>query len=189
MYLSATQAPFQRVRALLRSTLPSDQLTRAVRKAVAARNADIPVEPVVSIDSLVSDSLVSERVTALTLTSFSVLALLLAALGLVSVLAHYVAQRTREIGVRMALGASGRRVMASVLGRSACMVGPGLVAGVLAALAVTKVLTSFLHGIRSTDPFTFAGVTVLLAVVALAASAWPAWHAARVDPVRALRGE
>jgi putative ABC transport system permease protein len=188
-YISATQAPLQRVRALFRSALPADQLTRAVRKAVAARTAEIPVDPVVSVDSLISDSLVSERVTTLTLAAFSVLALLLAALGLFGVLSHYVAQRTHEIGVRMALGANAHRVVATVLWRSALMVGPGLVAGLLAALAATKVLTGFLHGVRPTDPFTFACVTAMLALTALAASAWPAWNASRVDPVRALRGE
>ncbi|HSK11180.1 MAG TPA: FtsX-like permease family protein, partial [Vicinamibacterales bacterium] len=189
VYVSAGQVPLRRVRALLRSTLPPEQLTRAVRAAVASRHAGIPVNPVVSVDSLLAGSLVSQRVTTGTLAAFSVLALLLAALGLYGVLTHYVAQRTHEIGVRMAIGASAGRVIADVLWRSALMVGPGLVAGILAALAATRLLTTFLHDVRPTDPLTFAAVTAILALVAFAASAWPAWRASRVDPVRALRGE
>jgi ABC-type antimicrobial peptide transport system permease subunit len=173
----------------LRSGLPADLLTREVRRVVAAANADLPVAPVVSIESLVADALVPERVTTLTLGAFSLVALLLAALGLYGVLAHDVGQRTHEIGVRMALGAGAGRVMADVLRRSALMVGPGLVFGVLSALAGTTVIEKSLHGVRPTDAVTFASVVAVLALVAFAASAWPAWRASRTDPVRALRGE
>ncbi len=188
-YLPATQAPLQRARALLRTTLAPEDITRAVRKAVAARNPDLVVRPAVRVETLISDSLLSQRTTTAVLTAFSVLALLLAALGLYGVLAHHVAQRSQEIGVRMALGASVGRIVAGVLRRSMLMVLPGLVVGVLAALAGTKLIGGLLHGVSPADPLTFAGVTGMIAMVALAASAWPAWRAAGVDPVRALRGE
>jgi ABC-type antimicrobial peptide transport system permease subunit len=155
------------------------------------------------MDSLLAGSLVSQRVTTGTLAAFSVLALLLAALGLYGVLTHYVAQRTHEIGVRMAIGAGAGRVMRRRLVAERVMVGPGLVAGILTALAATNVMSGFvgqdqvhqqhvglsLHGVGPADSLTFAAVTGLLALVALAASAWPAWRASHVDPVRALRGE
>jgi predicted permease len=202
-YVSTNQSPLPRARVLMRSGLPPEQLTRAVRKAIAARNADLVVNPVVTIDSLLADSLFSQRVTALTILGFAGLALLLAALGLYGVLAHDVARRTHEIGVRVALGAGAGRVMRQVLWRSASMVGPGIVTGLLAALAVTRVMSRFVgqdqvhqqqaalfpHGVAPVDPLTVAAVTGLLALVALAASARPAWRASHVDPVRALRGE
>ena len=189
VYASANQAPLQRMKILLRSTLPPRQITDAVRKLVAARNRDIPVDPLVRMDDIVGESLAPQRVTTVTLTTFSVLALLLSALGLYGVLAHYVTQRTHEIGVRMALGAGARRVMTHVLWRSALMVVPGLVVGLLASLAGTKLIAGFLYGIPAADPATFLAVSAGLALVAFAASAWPAWRAARIDPVTALRGE
>lgn len=89
----------------------------------------------------------------------------------------------------MALGAEARRVIASVLWRSARMIGAGLAIGVVTALAATRVLADFLYGVQPTDPLTFVSVAGLLALVGMAASTWPAWRASRVDPVRALRGE
>ena len=203
VYTSVSQSPLPRARVLMRSGIPPEQLTRAVRRAIAARNADLVVNPVVTIDSLLADSLFSRRVTALTVLGLAGLALLLAALGLYGVLAHDVARRTHEIGVRVALGAGAGRVMKQVLWRSASMVGPGIAAGLLAALATTTVMSRFvgqdaaqqhraglvLDGVGRADPLTMAAVTGLLALVALAASAWPAWRASHVDPVRALRGE
>jgi ABC-type antimicrobial peptide transport system permease subunit len=189
VYLSANQRGLRSLRILIRSTLPPSQITETVRKLVARRNPDIPVEPLVSVETMIGDSLVSQRVTAATLTAFSVVALLLAALGLYGVLTHYVAQRTHEIGVRMSLGAQSRTIVAHVLTRSAWMVGPGIVIGLAAALAATRLVEDFLYGVPRTDPATFAAVSAGLALVAFAASAWPAWRASRVDPVRALRGE
>ena len=189
VYVSANQEPYQRLKILMRSSLPPQQLTEAVRRLVAARNPEIPVDPLERMEDIVGQSLTPQRVTTVTLTTFSVLALLLSALGLYGVLTHYVTERTHEIGVRVALGAAAGRVVAHVLRRSALMVVPGLIAGVAASLAGTRLIAGFLYGVPPTDPVTFAAVGTGLLLVALAASAWPAWRAARIDPVRALRGE
>ena len=190
VYLSANQAPLRmRANVLLRTTLAQDQLTRAVRRIVAARDPEIPVDPLVSMDAVIGNSLVPQRVTAVTLTAFSVIALLLASLGLYGVLTHYATERRHEIGVRMALGADARSVVTSVLRRSALMVVPGLAVGLVASLAGTRLVAGFLYGVPRTDPWTFAGVSAGLALVAAAASVVPAWRASRVDPVQALRGE
>jgi putative ABC transport system permease protein len=123
------------------------------------------------------------------LALFSAVALLLASLGLYGVLAYYVTQRTHEIGVRMALGAGTRTVLAHVLGRSGLMVIPGLGLGLVGAFAGTRLIERMLYDVAPTDAVAFATATACLAAVALAASAWPAWRAARIDPVQALRGE
>lgn len=109
--------------------------------------------------------------------------------ALFGVLSYYVTERAHEIGVRVALGAAGGRVVRLVLRRSALMVVPGLIAGVVASLASTRLIASFLYGVPPNDPLTFVAVSAGLSLVALAASAWPAWRAARIDPVKALHGE
>jgi putative ABC transport system permease protein len=189
VYVSANQAPQGRLKILVRSTLPPQQLTETLRKLVAARDPDIPVDPLERMEDIVGQSVAPQRVTATTLTVFSVLALLLTALGLYGVLAHYVAARTHETGVRMALGAGARRVVTEVLWRSARMVVPGLAVGLLASLAGTRLIAQFLYGVPPTDPVAFVAVCAGVSLVAFAASIWPAWRAAGVDPVQALRHE
>jgi putative ABC transport system permease protein len=189
VYISANQAPYDAMKILIRSTLPPRQITDAVRKVVAARNPELPVDPLERMEDIVGQSLAPQRVTTVTLTTFSLLALLLASLGLYGVLTHYVTERTHEIGVHMALGAAAGRVVTNVLRRSALMVVPGLIVGVLASLAGTRLVAGFLYGVPPTDPATFLAVSAGLSLVACAASAWPAWRAARIDPVKALRGE
>jgi putative ABC transport system permease protein len=164
-------------------------LHQAVRRVVSARNPEVAVDPLVSLDEVVGEDLLPQRVTAITLGAFSGVALLLAALGLYGVLAYYVTQRTHELGVRIALGASVAVVLRHVLWRSVLMVGPGLVIGVVAALAATPLIRRSLYEVEPTDPLTFVGVSLCLATVAFGASVWPALRAARVNPVQALRGE
>jgi ABC-type antimicrobial peptide transport system permease subunit len=123
------------------------------------------------------------------LTAFAGLAIVLASVGLYGVIAYLVAQRTHEIGVRMALGARSRDVLRMVLGHGLRLVVIGVVLGLAGALALTRFLTGQLYGVRPTDPLTFVAVTVLLALVALAATWLPARRAARVDPMIALRNE
>ena len=189
VYISATQEPRGDMKILMRSALAPQQLTETVRKLVAARNPEIPVDPLERMEDIVGQSLAPQRVTTVTLTAFSVLALLLTSLGLYGVLAHYVTARTHEIGVRMALGAGAGRVVTHVLWRSALMVVPGLGVGLLASLAGTKLITRFLYGVPPTDPVTFVAVITGLLLVAFVASVWPASRAARIDPVQALRAE
>jgi putative ABC transport system permease protein len=186
---SATQFPMQEFYLLVRSALPAASLTESVRRIVQARSPDVPVEALVRMESVIGESLVAPRVTAVTTTAFSVIALFLAALGLYGVLAYYVTQRTREIGVRMTLGADARGIVWHLLCRSAWMVVPGLGVGVVGALAGSRLIAQFLYEVPPTDPVTYVGVSGGLALTALVASAWPAWRAARIDPSRTLRSE
>jgi predicted permease len=188
-YISSDQRSLRRANVMLRSGLAPESLARAVQKLVASKDPDIPIEPMASFDDIIGESLVPQRVTAMTLTAFSAVALLLAAIGLYGVLAYYVTQRTHEIGIRIALGAGAGVVLGHVIRRSAMMVVPGLAIGLAVAAAGSRLIAGLLYDVGPTDPATYAGVSVCLAAVALAASLRPALRAARIDPVRALRGE
>jgi predicted permease len=136
-----------------------------------------------------SDSLARERVLALLSALFGGLALLLAMVGLYGVMSYNVARRGSEIGIRMALGCARARVVRMVLGEAAGLVAAGLMVGTLLALAGTRFVASFLYGMSPTDGLTFALSATVLALVGLGASALPAWRAARVEPMSALREE
>ncbi len=136
---------------------------------------------------MVSRSLGTQRFSALLLGGLALLALLLAAVGIYGVLSYLVGQRTREIGVRMALGASSRQVLQMVVGQGLVAVALGLGVGIAGALALSRVVRSLLDNVSPTDPVAFAVAPVVLALVALAASMLPARRASRLDPVRALR--
>jgi putative ABC transport system permease protein len=190
MYATAYQFPrAMGLNLVVRTSLDPQSLVGTVRRLVAARNPDVPVENLVGLDDLIGQSLAADRVIAITLSLFSAAALLLASLGLYGVLAYYVTRRTHEIGVRMALGADARSVLTHVLARSASMVIPGLAVGLAGALAGTRLIERMLYDVAPTDAIAFATATACLAAVALAATALPAWRAASIDPVQALRGE
>jgi len=189
VYTSFHQVTGTVMRFAVRATLPPSQLAETVRQTIVDRNRNVLVSNLATMDSVVADSLVSHRVTAITLTTFSVVALLLAALGLYSVLAYYVEQQTREISVRMALGAKPRVIVTQVVARAGLMVVPGLLLGMVASLAGARLIEHLLYEAPATDPATLLVVCGPLAVVAIAASAWPAWRASRIDPVHALRGQ
>ena len=189
MYAAQRQLPRMALNLMVRTDMDPQVVAGAVRTLVVKRDGDVAVENLLSLEQTIGDSLVPERVTAITLVLFSALALLLASLGLYGVLAYHVTQRTHEIGVRMALGADTRAVLADVLARSGLMVIPGLGLGLAGALAGTRLIERFLYGVPPNDPVAIAAATMCLAMAALAASALPAWRAARVNPVQALRGE
>jgi putative ABC transport system permease protein len=169
------------------------ELAGMVRQQVAALDQNIPVSPVLTMDEVLSGSLAPRRFNLLLLSAFAVVALLLAAVGIYGVLSYWVEQRTREIGIRMALGASASDIFRLVVFRAMSAVAVGLVAGVLVALALARLLSStlsgLLFGVRATDPATFAVVTLLLALVSLVACYVPARRAIRVEPTTALRFE
>src|SRR6266576_6178 len=161
----------------------------AVREQIRALDANLPVADVKTLRDQLDLSLFPSRVAAWTLGGFGVLALLLAAIGIYGVVSYSVARRTREIGVRMALGAKERDVLGLVLGEGLFIVAVGLVAGLMLAAAATRVVAGFLYGVGATDPLTFACVPLLLGSVALVASYIPARRATKVHPLVALRYE
>jgi putative ABC transport system permease protein len=148
-----------------------------------------PVSEVASMEQLMTKSLSRARFSMLLLSIFAGLALVLAAVGIYGVMAYTVAQRTREIGVRLALGAQQRDVLSMVLTGGGRLAAIGLSVGLVGSLAVNYLLRSQLYGVSSSDPVTYAMVAVLLGLVALAACYLPARRATRVDPLVALRYE
>jgi len=136
-----------------------------------------------------SDSVASQRFSMILLMVFAVLALLLAAVGIYGVISYVVGQRGHEIGIRMALGAQPQDILRLILGGGGKLAGIGVVLGLAAALGLTRLMASLLYGIGPTDPLTFAGVALLLMLVALAAAYIPARRAANLNPMAALRDE
>ena len=189
MYRSLHQVPSSVMRFAIRTAVSPESLTQTIRKLVLARDRDIPVQELTSMEQLISTSLSTRRATVVTLTIFSAVSLLLAAIGLYGVMAYYVAQRTFEIGLRMSLGADARGIMKLVVGRAAVMVSIGLLIGLAGALAGARLIRELLYETAPTDPLTLAGVSICLAAVCFAAAAAPAWRASRIQPVQALRNE
>jgi predicted permease len=164
-------------------------LSGAVREQLRALDRNLPVADVRTLEEQFDLSLLPARIAAWTLGGFGLLALALAAIGIYGVVSYTVAQRTREIGVRMALGARRADVLRLILGEGLSVVGVGLGLGLLLSFAVTRVLGGFLYGVTASDPLTFVGVPALLGSIALAAGYLPARRAAKVDPMVALRYE
>ena len=161
----------------------------AVKSAVASLDRDLPISRLFSMDRVIRDRMFEGRVYGAMFAVFGVVALLLASIGLYGVMSYGVAQRTQELGVRMALGAHVRDVLGLVLARGARLILLGVVIGVPAAFGLAQLLRGTLYGIRATDPFTFIMVPLVLGLVGLLASWVPARRATRVDPVEALRAE
>ena len=150
---------------------------------------DTPVINVTTIERLLGESMAERRFQTTLLGLFSTVALALAAIGIYGLMYHSVARRTHEIGVRIALGASARDVLALVVREGLLLAAVGVAAGLAGSFALTRALAGLLFGVTATDPVTFAGVAGMLLMVALAASLIPARRATRVDPMVALRYE
>jgi putative ABC transport system permease protein len=173
---------------LVRTKIRPENLVALVRGEIRELNRDIPITFRTMEDELAVLTL-QPRFNAVLIGMFSGIALLLATVGIYGVLSYSVTQRTREIGIRMALGAAQRDVIRMVAGNALRLAGAGIAIGLILVFALTRYLSSLLFEVRPTDPITLAGVCVLLAIIALAASWIPARHAARVDPLTALRDE
>ena len=174
---------------VLRTTQDPASITASARDAVHSIDPDLPIANVRTLASIVSNSMTEPLFSALLLAAFGGLALLLATIGMYGVISYGVAQRTEEIGIRMVLGARPRSVFGMVLSQGTRLAVLGIAMGVVAALAVTRVMNSFLYGVGATDPLTFAVVSLLLLAVALLACYVPARRAMKVHPMVALRHE
>ena len=189
IYFPHAQVASRRMNIVARTEGDPMAIAAALRSAVWRFDRDLAIPSLQTLEEVISGSLTARRFTLLLLGAFSALAMLLAAIGLYGVMAYAVAQRTREIGIRMALGAHPRDVLRLVLGQGMALTGVGLAIGIALALALGRSMSSLLYGLAPHDPATFAAVAMLLAGVAALASYIPARRAMRVDPVVALRYE
>jgi putative ABC transport system permease protein len=162
-------------------------LANAVRRAVSTVDRDQPVSHIETLEQALSDSVAALRFRTELLSAFSLLALILTAVGLYGVLSYSVTQRTHEIGIRVALGAERGQVMRLILGQGMALAVLGMAFGLLGALGLTRFMASLLYETRPTDPLSYVGVSLLLTTVAAVASYVPAHRASRVDPMVALR--
>jgi putative ABC transport system permease protein len=189
----ATFVPYRRfplnTTFVLRSTLPLTGLEHEIRRVVASIDPDVPMYELGTMTGAVAASMSQSRFYTLVLTAFAAIALLLATLGVYGVVSYAVSQQTRDFGIRIALGAGSHDVANLVLGRGAILILPGLAAGMLGALFLTRTISGLLFGIAPLDPPTLALVCVVFATVGAIASWLPARRAARVDPIIAMRAE
>jgi putative ABC transport system permease protein len=193
MYWPYTQVPDDGLRSsvslVVRATSDPAALTAAVRQAVLSVDPAQPVHNVKTMETVVAESIADHRLNTLLLGVFAALALLLAVIGVYSVISYQVAQNTRERGIRIALGAQALDVLRLVVGQGMVLTVAGIGAGVVAAFALTRLMASLLIGVVASDPLTYVWAALLLGVVALVACCLPARRAMRVDPLVALRYE
>jgi putative ABC transport system permease protein len=189
MYVPYAQQPWQSFRLAIRTTGDPIQLSSALRQAVWSVDREQPVMRVQTLEKIVATSYSETTFYATLLASFAGLALALASVGIYGALSYSVERRTREIGVRIALGAQRKDVLSLVVGQGLKLALLGLSLGLVAAWAVTRFIETLLHGVRPTDPVTFVGISLLLLLVAILASWLPARRATKLDPITVLRHE
>lgn len=189
MYVTREQSPVFFQALVVRTAMDPARLQQTITNAVHQVNKDQAVSDVKSLDRIKTESMASKRLNSLMLGGFAAVALLLSAIGIYGVISYSVAQRTHEMGIRAALGAQAGDVVRLVVMSGIQMAGLGLAVGIAGAFALTRLLSSLLFGVGAHDPLTLAGVGIMLATVALAASYVPARRAATVDPMICLRQE
>jgi putative ABC transport system permease protein len=189
LYTPVPQRPWGNMSVLVKTSGNPLQIVPAIRSAIQSVDRDQPMTQIRSLEEDLSSSVGQQRVSALLLGIFAALALVLAAIGIYGVTSYSVAQRVKEIGIRIAMGAQPRDVLRLILGFGAKLAVIGVVIGVIAALALTQLMKSMLFGVTATDPLTLGAVSLTLVAVTLLACYIPARRAMNVDPVIALRAE
>lgn len=189
IYLPVTQGYSPQATLQVRTERDPRTALASVREQVQGLDKNLAITNVLTIEDILSQGLWASRMAAALLSLFGFIALVLAGVGIYGVMAYAVAQRTREVGIRMALGARPLDVLRLVVGQGMILAGTGIAVGLLAAFAVARLFSTLLYGVSATDPLTFGIVAVVLALSALAACYFPARRAMRVDPIVALRYE
>jgi ABC-type antimicrobial peptide transport system permease subunit len=188
-YVPESQSPSDTVNIALRSTTDPTLLANAMRKAVLAVDPQQPLFDIQTMDQRVSGQIAQRRLIMLLIACFAALAVILSAVGVYGVFAYSVSQRTQEMGIRLALGASRSGLLGLIVLQAARLIAVGGIAGIIAALALSKLLASMLVGIKPHDAISFSLAWILMTVVALVASTIPASSAARTDLVSVLHTE
>jgi putative ABC transport system permease protein len=189
IYHPHEQFPIGTMFLVVRSSSNAAALSPLITKEIRALDPELPPFEFKTMEQRLSDALARRRFATFLLGLFAVIALILATIGVYGVMAYSVTQRTQEMGIRLALGAQPVRIVTMVVRQSMLLVVIGVGLGLLGALALTRVMASLLYGVSAIDPLTFALPTLLLAIVALLASFFPARRASRIDPTIALRSE
>ena len=189
LYRPMKQSTSLQLSLVLKTFADPQTLAAPLASEVRAVDPDQPTYGIRTMDEIVRYATASRRFSTQLLGAFAILALVLAAVGIYGVMAFMVGQRTREIGIRIALGANPWAVVRLVLGQALVLAGGGVVAGVLAAALVTRLLSGLLFEVRSTDPVTYTTIAMLLGTTAAMAAWRPARKAASVDPISALRAD
>jgi len=189
VYLAHTQVPTRAMNVAVRSDADPAALTAAIAQQIRALDPGLPLYNVRTMEHRVDESLARRRFSMLMLTLFACLALGLAAIGIYGVIAFLVSQSTREVGIRMALGATPREILMLIVRQGLLVAALGVGIGLCGAFILTRFMTTLLYGVRATDPLTFGAIGLMLGGIALLASYVPARRAARIDPMISLRSE
>jgi len=187
LFMPAWQSPLNGMALIVRTEADPKLFVDTIRREVLAVDAEQPIYAVSTMVDVVARSVFLPRISMLLLGAFAVSALLLAVVGIYGVVSYSVTQRTRELGVRMALGADAPATLRLVLGKSMLLVGAGTICGLLASFALTRAMAGLLYDVSPLDPIVFAAVSMLLATAGFVASLIPARRATRLDPILALR--
>jgi len=188
-YLPQSQVPFNQMIVVLKTAVDPNSLITGATREVRSMDQELPVFGVKTMDEYIAGSVAAPRFNTTLLSIFAAVALVLTVIGLYGVMSYSVAQRTNEIGIRMALGAQTRDVLKLIVKQGVTLVLIGLALGLGGALALTRLLSTLLFGVGTKDPVTFVAIAALLSLVALLACYVPAWRATKVDPLVALRYE
>lgn len=189
IYVPYRQSPPRRMTFVVRTVRDPESLIQPLSDSILEIDPELPAYGAITLERQLEQTLQTRRVSMVLLVAFGALAAVLAAVGIYGVLAFSIAQRRREIGTRMALGASPRQILQMVLSQGLVLTGVGVVIGIISALALGRLLASMLFGVDAYDPATFVAVCALLLLVSVLACSAPARRAIRVDPIEALRDE